>query len=148
MGGGRFNQADRTAGFLESLLNDCQNEIPFFLRDLLGYFSGATQHSIEDFFWIGGDREPLHPCLANGLVVLVNRRRKMPLYFVSKPVWEQPIYLVLLRDGKYLAACCGIENEKLVIHPYGPDFHPIAEYRYNRDAEIVGQIVAIARRFP
>jgi hypothetical protein len=144
----RVGETGRASGFLESLLDLCQNEIPFFLRDLLGYFSGGTHHSLDDCFWIGGDRGALHPCLTNGLVVLVNRRRKTPLYFVSKPVWEQPIYVVLLRDGQYLAACCGIEDDKLVIHPVGPDFHPVAEYRYHHDAEIVGQIVAVARRFP
>jgi hypothetical protein len=145
---GRIDEAGERTGFLETLLNDCQNEVPFFLRDLLGHFSDSPHRSIDDFFWIGGDLEPLHPCLANGLVVVVNRRRKTPFHFVSKPLWEQPIYLVLLRDGKYLAACCGLEKNQLVIHPYGSDFHPIAEYRYHHDAEIVGQIVAIARRFP
>jgi hypothetical protein len=134
-------------GFLEKLLVDCQNEIPFFLRDLLGFFSGSVQVSIDDLFWIGGDRDPLHPYLTNGLVAIVNRRRKTPFHFPSKPVWKQPIYLVLAREGKYLAACCGVENDKLVIHPYGPNFHSIAEYRHHRDAEVVGQIVAIARRF-
>jgi transcriptional regulator with XRE-family HTH domain len=145
---GRIDEAGGSTGFLETLLDDCQNEVPLFLRDVLGYFCDSSRHSIDDFFWIGGDREPLHPCLANALVVVVNRRRKTPFHLVSKPLWEQPIYLVLLRDRKYLAACCGLEKNQLVIHPYGSHFHPIAEYRYHHDAEIVGQIVAIARRFP
>jgi hypothetical protein len=143
----RIDRSGWTNGFLEYLLGDCQNEIPFFLRDLLEYFSGGAHHSIDDFLWLGGDREPLHPCLGNGLIVIVNRRKKTPSYFVSKPVWEQPIFVVLLRDGQYLAACCGIEDDRLVIHPVGQDFHPVTEYRYHRDAEIVGQIAAIARRF-
>jgi transcriptional regulator with XRE-family HTH domain len=143
----RVDESHLTNGFLEHLLSDCQNEIPFFLRDLQGYFSSSTHHSLDDFFWIGGDREPLHPCLANGLVIVVNRRRKTPSYVVWKPVWEQPIFVVLLREGQYLAACCGIEDDRLVIHPVGQDFHPASEYRYHRDAEVVGQIAAIARRF-
>lgn len=134
-------------GGLELLLEMCLNEVPFFLRDRLDYFSGGKQVSIDDLFWIGGEDEPLHPYLANGLIAIVNRRRKTPIHFQSKPVWQQPIYVVLGRDGKYLAASCGIEDNKLVVHPYGPDFHPSAEYRYHRDAEVVGQIVAVARRF-
>lgn len=134
-------------GFLEKLLEDCQ-DIPFFLRHSLGYFSGAAHDSLDDFFWVGDDDDPLHPYLAKALLVIVNRRRKTPFHFVSKPVWRQPIYIVLKRDGTYLAACCGVENDKLVVHPYGRDFHSSAEYRNHQDAEVVGQIVAIARRLP
>jgi len=132
-------------GFLGKLLEECQ-EIPFFLRHSLGYFSGSTHVSLDDFFWIGGDDDPLHPYLAKGLVVMVNRRRKTPLHFVSKALWQQPIYVVLKRDATYVAACWGIENDRLVVHPYTRDFHRNEEYRLHQDAEVVGQIVAIARR--
>jgi len=131
--------------FLGKLLEECR-EIPFFLRHSLGYFSGSAHVSLDDFFWVGGDDDPLHPYLAKGLLVIVNRRRKAPFHFVSKPVWQQPIYIVLKRDGMHLAACCGVENDKLVVHPYARDFHSTAEFRNHRDAEVVGQIVAIARR--
>lgn len=141
-------QEDIPTGFLERLLDACQNEVPLFLRDLPESFSGSRHLSIEDFFWIGGDDDPLHPYLENGLIAIVNRRHKTPIHFPSKPIWQQPIYILLERDGKYRAACCGIENDKLVVHPYGQDFHRGAEYRYHKDAEVVGQIVAIARRFP
>ena len=133
-------------GFLGKLLEECQ-EIPFFLRHSLGYFSGSAHVSLEDFFWVGDD-DPLHPYLAKGLLVIVNRRRKTPFHFVSKPVWQQPIYIVLKRDGMNLAACCEVENDKLVLHPYARDFHSTAEFRNHQDAEVVGQIVAIARRLP
>lgn len=132
-------------GFLEKLLEECQ-EIPLFLRHSLGYFSGSTHVSLDDFFWVGDDTDSLHPYLVKGLVVLVNRRRKTPFHFVSKPVWQQPIYVILRRDGTYLAACCGVENDKLVVHSYARDFHRNEEYRRDQDAEVIGQIVAIARR--
>ena len=134
-------------GFLEKLLEECQ-DIPFFLRHSFGYFSGSAHVALDDFFWVGGDDDPLHPYLAKGLVVMVNRRRKTPLHFFSKPLWQQPIYLVLKRDGTQLAACCGVENGVLVVHPYARDFHRDEEYRLHQDAEVVGQIVAIARRLP
>ena len=139
---------EKRGGFLEHLLNSCKHEVPFFLRDGLGYFSGSSSASIDDFFWIGGDHDLLHPTLLNGLVVVLNRRRKAPVHVLSKPIWQQPIYVVLKRDGSYLAASCSLENGTLAVHSYGPEFHPGAEYRLHRDAEIVGQIVAIARRFP
>lgn len=134
------------AGFLESLLVECQNEVAFFMRRLFGYFAGPVRVSLDDFFWIGGNRDPLHPYLVNGLMIMVNRRRKTPLYFLSKPVWQQPIHLVLAREDNYLPACCSIEGGKLVVHPYGPDHHRSPEYRHRLDAEVVGQVVAILRR--
>lgn len=134
-----------STGFLEKLLGQCQ-EIPFFLRHSLGYFGGASHVSLDDFFWIGGDDDALHPYLAKGLVVMVNRRRKTPIRFGSKALWQQPLYVVLKRDGTYLAACCGIENGRLVVHPYTRDFRRNEEYRLHQDADVVGQIVAIARR--
>jgi transcriptional regulator with XRE-family HTH domain len=133
-------------GFLEKLLKECQ-AIPLFLRDSFGYFSGSTRVSLDDFFWVGGGDDPLHPNLAEGLVVIVNRRRKTPLHFGSKSWWQQPLYIILLRNGGYLACCCAVENGLLVIHPYSRDFHRSAQYRLHQDAEVVGQIVAIARRF-
>jgi len=134
------------SGFLEKVLEDCQ-EVPLFLRDSLGYFSGSTRVSVDDFFWVGGDDDPLHPYLAEGLFVMVNRRRKTPFHFRSGPWWRQPLYIILMRDGSYLASCCAVETGQLVIHPYSLDFHRSAQYRLHRDVEIVGQIVAVARRF-
>ena len=134
------------AGFIEKLVGECQ-EIPLFLRDSLGYFAGSAHVSLDDFFWVGGDNDPLHPFLADGLLAMVNRRRKTPFHFASKPWWQQPLYIILMREGVYLACCCSVENGMLVIHPYSRDFHRSAQYRLHQDAEVVGQIVGVMRRF-
>jgi transcriptional regulator with XRE-family HTH domain len=134
------------AGFVEKLLAECQ-EIPLFLRHSLGYFADSAHVSFDDFFWVGGDDDPLHPYLAEGLLVMVNRRRKTPFHFAAKPWWQQPLYIILMRGGVYLACCCSVEDGLLVIHPYGRDYHRSAQYRLYQDAEVVGQIVAIMRRF-
>ena len=134
-------------GFIERLMEACQ-PIPFFLRDSLRYFSGSALVSLDDFFWVGDNQDPLHPYLEKGLLVIVNRRRKTPFHFESKPIWQQPIYVVLKRDGIYLAACCGVENGVLVVHPHARDFQRDEEYRFHQDAEVVGQIVAIVRGLP
>lgn len=140
--------SDERSGFLEHLVNDCQNEIPLFLRGVLGYFSGSAPLSIDDFFWIGGHHDAFHPTLSNGVVAILNRRRKTPIHFRSKPIWQQPIYVVLRRDGGYLAASCSLENSTLIVHSYGPEFRPNHEFRLHRDAEIVGEIIAVGRHIP
>lgn len=132
-------------GFLEKLLERCE-EVPFFLRESIRSLSGLEDTSLNDFFWIGGKYDVLHPYLTNGLLALVNRRRKRPFYFTSKPLWQQPLYVLLKRDGAYLCACCGLENNTLVVHPYSQEFHRPEQLRYHRDVEVVGQIVMIARK--
>lgn len=132
-------------GFLEQMLKRCE-EIPFFLRESIGPLSGLEDAALDDFFWIGGEYDVLHPCLANGLFALVNRRDKRPIHFTSKPAWQQPVYVIQLRNGTYLCACCGIENGTLVIHPYSPQFRRSEHLRYHQDAEVLGRIVTVARK--
>ena len=133
------------SGFLEQMLERCE-EIPFFLRESIGPLSGLEDSSLDDFFWIGGEYDVLHPCLANGLFALVNRREKRPIHFTSKPPWQQPVYVILMRNGTYLCASCGIENGTLVIHPYSQQFHRSEHLRYHHDAEVVGRIVTVIRK--
>jgi hypothetical protein len=134
-----------SSGFLGQLLKQCE-EIPFFLRQSLASLSGLKDPSLDDFFWIGGRQDVLHPYLANGLLAIVNRRRKKPIHFASKMLCQQPVYVLLKRDGTYLCACCGLEGNTVVVHPYSKDFHHADVFRYHHDVEVVGQIVMVARK--
>src|SRR5208282_3594836 len=133
------------SGFLEHVLERSQ-EVPFFLRQSIGALSGLENASLDDWFWIGGEYDVLHPCLKNGLLALVNRRDRRPIHFTSKPPWHQPVYVILMRNGTYLCACCGIENGTLVIHPYSQQFRRSEHLRYHHDAEVVGRIVTVIRK--
>jgi transcriptional regulator with XRE-family HTH domain len=133
------------SGFLQHFLKQFGN-LPLFLRNSLDTLSNSAKVGFDDFYWIGGENNVLHPYLFKGLLAIVNRRRKTAFHFASKPLWQQPIYLILKRDGEYLAACCGAENGTLVVHPYGPDFHPPLVFKNHLDAEVIGQIVAVARK--
>lgn len=132
-------------GFLGQLLSQ-GGEIPLFLRNSIAAISALPEPSLDVFFWTGGERKPLHPHLINALVVLVDRRKRKPLHFRSKPLWQQPIYVLQKRDGTYLCACCGIENGSLVLHPYSSHFCRQIKLRYHDDAEVIGQVVTIARK--
>jgi hypothetical protein len=132
-------------GFLEHLLERSE-EVPFFVRQSVESLSALGNVSLNDCFWVGGKHDVLHPYLTNGLLALVNRRRRRPVHFASKPLCQQPVYVLLKRDGTYLCACCGIENGTLVVHPYSKDFHRAEVFRYHQDVEVVGQIVMIASK--
>ena len=149
---GPFDHAEKDAtpgadGFLRELLAKCE-EIPLFLRESVGTLSGGRDPTLDDFFWIGGEQNALHPSLTNGLLVIVDRRKRRPFHFRSKPIWQQPIYVLEKRDGTYLCACCGIEGGNLVVHPYSEHFYRSEQLRYRQDAEVIGQIVTIARKLP
>jgi len=88
----------------------------------------------------------LHPKLVNALVVLVDRRKKRPVHYRSKPLWQQPIYLLQKRDGSYLCGCCSVENGFLLLHPYSSHLYRHLKLRYHDEAEVIGQIVTMARR--
>ncbi len=132
-------------GFLDRLLT-LSGPIPFFLHQSVSALSGLRSPSLHDVFWVGGGQEPVHPLLVDGVVVIVNRHRKKPVHFPSKPLWQQPLYVLLRRDGTYICACCSLENDILVIHGYSPGCQRPEQLRNHHDAEVIGEIVAIARR--
>jgi len=142
--GGAELPQPRNGGFLEQLLRRSEH-FPTFLRGSLPDLSGLRTVTLNDFFWVGGDQNPLHPLLASGLMVIVNRHKKKALHLRSGPLWQQPLYVLLRRDGTYLCACCSLEDDTLVIHPYSLNHHHPEHLRNHHDAEIIGQIVTIAR---
>ena len=131
-------------GFISELAGQLGGA-PFFLRSSLGVLWGLPRLSLKDFFWIAQSPKPVHPYLAGGVVAAVNRQKKKPNDCASKPLWQQPLYIILKRDGSYLCGCCSQENDTLVIHTYRGGIHTREELR-NRDAEVVGKIVSVARR--
>ena len=133
-------------GTLKQLLDPWRDEIPLFLRKSLASLSGLTNLSLHDVFWIGGNHRALHPHLAGGVVAIVNRRKKSPVHSRFKPLWQQPIYVILKRDGTYLCACCSLENGSLVIHSYSHGYHRSERLRNLREAEVIGQVVMLARK--
>jgi hypothetical protein len=119
--------------------------VPFFLRSSLGVLCGLSRLSLKDFFWIGGSAHPVHPYLKGAVLAAVNRQKKKPNDCASKPLWQQPLYIILKRDGTYLCGCCSQENDTLVIHTHRGGIHKREELR-RRDAEIIGKVVSVARK--
>jgi hypothetical protein len=130
-------------GFLGSLIGRWQ-EVPFFLRHALGELTGLKRLSLADVFWVGGDKAPIHPWLDGASLVAINRRIKKPAQ--SKALSDQPLYLILTRDGGYLCGCCALQDGELVVHSY-PGI-PLGARRFRNaiDAEVIGQVTTILRR--
>jgi hypothetical protein len=137
-------EAASQEGFLREVIAEFE-EIPFFLRGSLKTLSGIARPSLKDFFWIGGLPRTAHPYLDGGLLAVVNRRQKKPNDCGRKPLWQQPLYIVLKRDGTYLGGCCSRDDNKLIVHSYPDGVHGREPFR-NRDAEVIGKIVVVVRK--
>lgn len=136
------NEAEQS-GFLDRLDAEL-GEIPFFLRGSLSVLSGLRNPSLKDCFWIGGAQGSF-PYMAGARLALVNRQKKRADGCGSQPMWQQPLYIVLRRDGTYLCGCCSREDNSLVVHTYPGGVHRRDQLR-NSDAEVIGKIVIIVRR--
>lgn len=130
-------------GFLGLLIEPWQ-EVPLFLRHSLGELTGLKSASLSDLFWVGGDDAPIHPWLAGASLVAVNRRVKKPAR--AKATLDQPLYLILERDGSYLCGCCALHRGELVVHLYPGVPLGARRFRNGVDAEVIGQVTAILRR--
>ena len=136
----------RSNGFGGILLKRWQ-EIPLFLRKSLGEITRVPNFSVSDVFWVGADPNPIHPWLENAEFVAVNRRVRNPVPWRGTTFWEQPLYLLLARDGRYLCGCCTLEGGFVIVHPYPEKAFSPREFKNGTDAEVMGQVTAILRRF-
>jgi hypothetical protein len=141
----REGSSRKQNGFLNNLLKRWQ-EVPLFLRSSLRELTRVPTFSVSDVFWVGGDPNPIHPWLEDAEFVAINRRVKKPASWRGTTLWEQPLYLLLTRDGRYLCGCCTLERGFVVVHPY-PDrpFSP-RQFKDGSEAEVMGEVTTVLRR--
>jgi hypothetical protein len=130
--------------FLWPLVREFE-ELPLFLRSSLSSVTGLPGLSLRDAFWIGSRKDSLHPYLKDAAFAAVNRRIKRPMFFKRKSLWEQPLYILLLRDGTYLVTGCSLEGSTLIVHPFADGFPRPRKLRNGVDAEAVGKVTALFR---
>jgi len=140
----RRRNEEQSHSFFESMQKQF-GDLPLFLVSALPSLFGLSHISWRDIFWVGGQTNPLHPSLRGALFVLVNRRSKRPRIFSRTPLWNHPLYLLQNRDGSYLAGSCAIEGGRLAVFAYPQGFAERQPVRRHTDADVVGQIVGVAR---
>lgn len=133
------------SGFLATLVNQWE-EVPLFLRFSFGEMTGLRRSSLSDVFWVGGDKTQRHRLLINATFVVVNRRARKPAPRTKYAVCEEPLYLILRRDGSYLCSCCTLDEDNLVVHGSPRCEGGKQQFRDGVDAEVVGQVTTILRR--
>jgi len=130
--------------FLSTLISRSE-EVPLFIKSALTVICALKDMSLSDIFWVGGNRNPSHPSLIGAALVAVNRRIKTPPQSTATTAWEQPLYVILKRDGSYLCAACELRRGMLTICPHSEDPPISIQFRNGVDAEIVGRVTAIVR---
>lgn len=117
------------------------------------YFGGAAAEllqmphlSIRDIFWMEGPRKSFHPYLADAAAVIIDRRTKRVTSHPTSPLWAQPCYILLGRDGNYICSSCSSEGNTLVMRPFSNGFDRPSRFRKSEEIEVIGRVVAILRR--
>jgi hypothetical protein len=137
--------AVRPSQFLEEVQGMIE-EVPYFLRDALPSIVGLPNLSVRDLFWAGATGDLFHPYLRDSLFLAINRQSKIPAPSLSSPVWAQPLYVLETRDGNRSCAACSLQNGILMVRPCTTTSRRLLRLRNRIDAEVIGKVVAIARR--
>jgi transcriptional regulator with XRE-family HTH domain len=95
--------------------------------------------------YIGLQDFTLHPLLRPGSFVQVDQRvRKIqPLRWRTE--FDRPIYFVELRDG-YACAWCELQDGHLLLLPHPLSPTNVRRFAHGKEAEIIGQVTAVAMR--
>jgi hypothetical protein len=141
---GPSQPGERAVGFLSALIDEWE-ELPLFIKNTLPGISGLKDISLSDIFWVGANQNPIHPSLVGASLLTVNRRVKMPVQSTAPTLWEQPLYIVLLRGGSFLCGSCELRRGILIVHPHSERPHSSIQLRNGIDAEVIGRVTAIVR---
>jgi transcriptional regulator with XRE-family HTH domain len=95
--------------------------------------------------YIGLQDFTLYPLLRPGSFVQVDQRvRKIqPLRWRTE--FDRPIYFIELRDG-YACSWCEMQDGHLLLLPHPLSAVSVRRFDYGKEAEIIGQVTAVAMR--
>lgn len=98
------------------------------------------------YAFIGTNDWFMYPLLRPGSFVQIDERQRKVSTDGWTSEWDRPIYLVEHRNGYRCGWCHETEGE-LVVQPHPASQLPPEIYRTPAEAEVVGQVVAVAMRF-
>jgi len=99
----------------------------------------------SQYGYIGLQDFTLYPLLRPGSFVQIDSRvrRVQPLRWRTE--FDRPIYFVELRDG-YACSWCDLLDDQLLLLPHPLSPVSARKFKYGTEAEIVGQVTAVAMR--
>jgi len=121
-------------------------EFPYFFGGAAAELLKLPHLSIRDIFWIESPRESFHPYLSDAAAIIIDRRKKRVRTIPSSPLWAQPTFVLLGRDGKYVCTSCSADGKMLVMRPFSNGFQRPLRLRTPEQVEVVGRVVGVLRR--
>ncbi|PYU85383.1 MAG: hypothetical protein DMG51_08910 [Acidobacteria bacterium] len=99
----------------------------------------------SQYGYVGLEDYTLYPLLRPGSFVQIDSRVRKVQPLRRRTEFDRPIYFVELRDG-YACSWCDLLDDQLLLLP-----HPLSpcnarKFKYGTDAEIVGQVTAVAMK--
>jgi transcriptional regulator with XRE-family HTH domain len=123
---------------LLSRMVEVWGEVPISLIQCLD-----VRHSL--YGYIGLKDFMLYPLLRPGSFVQIDDERNQVQPGPWKSELDRPIYFVELRDG-YACSWCELHGNRLMLVPHPLSPCSIRQFAYPDEAEIVGQVTAVAMR--
>ncbi|SRR5579875_140835 len=97
------------------------------------------------YAYIGSDDEMMSPLLRPGALVMVDDERRKVIEGGWATEYDRPIYLIEFKDG-YVCSWCSVSGSQLTLIPYPTSRAPIRTFSLATEAEVIGQVVAVAMR--
>src|ERR1700678_3864138 len=95
--------------------------------------------------YIGMDDRTMNPLLRPGSFVQIDSHRKRVAAAGWRTELDRPIYFVELREG-YACSWCEIRGSNLTLIPHPLSGCPTRQFAHPGEAEIIGQVTAVAMR--
>jgi len=97
------------------------------------------------YAYIGLEDDTMDPLLKPGSLVMIDGERRQVNGDGWKNEYERPIYFVELRDG-YVCGWCHVLESHITIVPHPISKAPPRTFSLTTEAEVIGQVVAVAMR--
>jgi len=121
-------------------------EFPYFFGVAVADLLNLPHLSMRDIFWVEGPRESFHPYYRDAAALIVDRRKKRITTYRASPLWAQPSYLLMGREGTYACTSCGTDGRTLVMRPFSDGFKRPVRLRRPEEVEVIGRVVGILRK--
>ena len=121
------------------------NRVVAFWGEIPAAFLLECSPKQHTYAYIGLEDNTMHPLLRPGSLVTIDGERRQVASGGWNNEYERPIYLVELRDG-YLCGWCHVSESHITILPHPISKAPPRIFSLATEAEVIGQVVAVAMR--
>ena len=119
------------------LIRSC---FPHSLIDARTEFLRSKSHSLQTY----SERTRVNGDRSIETFFIVDRRATTLEESAWPASWQRPVYLVKKRDGRYAYGFCTVSDGIMTVHQ-PPTMNRAVERFYSREADVVGQVVAMLR---